>query len=113
MKQTKRLGMVAFKISFLTISILSSITSFATTQVGLSCPQKFIATVTNISDIEAGGFPKVEVDFQVIQNIKGDQIFSKKIQIVKNGPVQFKSGEIYTIESRENWLCSATLFSKI
>jgi hypothetical protein len=72
-----------------------------------------IATVTNIEDVESGTFPKVEVNFQIIQTLKGDQITSKKIQIVKGGPVQFKSGEIYTVESRENWLCSATLFSKI
>ncbi|MDO9182176.1 MAG: hypothetical protein Q7U04_07195 [Bacteriovorax sp.] len=113
MKQTEKLGMVVFKIGFIAIAILSPLQIFATTQTGVSCPQKFIATVTNIADVEAGAFPKIEVDFQVIQNLKGDQITSKKIQIVKDGPIQFKSGEIYTVESRENWLCSATLFSKI
>ena len=113
MKQMKRLGMVALKMSLITMSILSPIITNATTQLGAACPQKFIATVTNIEDVEAGAFPKVEINFQVIQNLKGDEIASKKIQIVKNGPVQFKSGEIYTVESRENWLCSATLFSKI
>ena len=113
MKQTKRLGMVTFNIALLMISILGPISAFGTTQVGVACPQKFIATVTNIEDVQAGEFPKVEVDFQIIQTLKGDQISSKKIQIVKNGPVQFKSGEIYTVESRDNWLCSATLFSKI
>lgn len=113
MKQMKRLGMVALNISLVAITILGPITAFGTTQVGAACPQKFIATVTNIEDVQAGAFPKVEVDFQVIQTLKGEQISSKKIQIVKDGPVQFKSGEIYTVESRENWLCSATLFSKI
>jgi hypothetical protein len=113
MKQMKRLGMVTLKISLAAMMILGSVQVYATSQVGSACPQKFIATVTNIEDVEAGIFPKVEINFQVIQNLKGDQIASKKIQIVKNGPVQFKSGEIYTVESRENWLCSATLFSKI
>lgn len=113
MKQTTRLGMVALNISLLVVTILGPISAFATSQVGVTCPQKFIATVTNVEDVEAGAFPKVEVDFQVIQTLKGNQISSKKIQIVKDGPVQFKSGEIYTVESRENWLCSATLFSKI
>ncbi|MBC7539284.1 MAG: hypothetical protein H7281_10715 [Bacteriovorax sp.] len=113
MKQIKRLGMVAFNMSLVAITILGSLSAFGTTQIGVACPQKFIATVTNIEDVPAGAFPKVEVDFQVIQTLKGEQISSKKIQIVKDGPVQFKSGEIYTVESRENWLCSATLFSKI
>lgn len=113
MKQMKRLGMVALNFSLVAITILSPLKASSTTQIGAACPQKFIATVTDIEDVEAGEFPKVEVNFQVIQNLKGDQISSKKIQIVKDGPVKFKSGEIYTVESRENWLCSATLFSKL
>lgn len=113
MKQTKRLRIIAFKISLVALTILGPVTAFSTSQVGIACPQKFIATVTSIEDVRTGAFPKVEVDFQVIQTLKGDQVTSKKIQIVKDGPVQFKSGETYTVESRENWLCSATLFSKI
>jgi hypothetical protein len=104
--------MVAFNLSLALLLSMGSLSVFATTQVGASCPQKYIATVTNVEDIPSSAFPKVEVDFQVIQTLKGDQITSKKIQIVKDGPVNFKSGEIYTVESRENWLCSATLFSK-
>lgn len=105
MKHSLRLGLV--------FSLLFSFDAHSTTQVFGTCPQKFIATVTNVEDVQAGAFPKVEVDFQVIQMLKGDQLSFKKIQIVKDGPVHFKSGEIYTVESRENWLCSATLFSKI
>lgn len=110
MKHLNGPRMVAF--GTLLIAALSG-TAFGTTQFGSTCPQKFIATVTNVEDVKTGVFPKVEVDFQVIQTLKGDQVASKKIQIVRDGPVQFKSGEIYTVESRENWLCSATLFSKI
>jgi len=109
MKQMIGPSMVA--LSVLTAMFISP--AFGTTQFGASCPQKFIATVTNVEDVQSGLFPKVEVDFQVIQTLKGEQISSKKIQIVRDGPVHFKSGEIYTVESRENWLCSATLFSKI
>ena len=112
MKQTKRLGMVALEIAMVLVSMTLPFSSFATTQFGIACPQKFIATVTNVEDVPASVFPKVEVNFQVIQNLKGDEFSNKKIQIVKDGPVQFKSGEIYTIESRDQWLCSATLFSK-
>ena len=80
-----------------------------------ACPEKFIATVTNVEDVENSStpFPKVEVDFQIIQTLKGDKLLSKKIQVVKDGPVKFKSGEIYTVESNDIWLCSATLFTKI
>lgn len=113
MKQMNRLGLVTFSISLVATLMLAPSIALATSQVGLACPQKFIATVTNVEDVQAGAFPKVEVDFQVIQTLKGNEISSKKIQIVKDGPVQFKSGEIYTVESRDNWLCSATLFSKI
>ncbi len=105
MKQVKRLGMVV-------VTLFLPSLSFATTQVGASCPQKFIATVTNIVDVQAVAFPKVEIDFQIIQTLKGEQVSTKKIQILKDGPVQFKSGEVYTVESRENWLCSASLLSK-
>jgi hypothetical protein len=112
MKQMKRLERVILNMSLLAITILNPNSVNGTTQIGVACPQKFIATVTNIEDVQFGAFPKVEVDFQVIQTLKGDSFTSKKIQIVKNGPIQFKNGEIYTIESRENWLCSATLFSK-
>lgn len=112
MKQLKGLWKGAL-MSLVVVTFTSPVSVFGTTQFGVSCPQKFIATVINIEDVQAGLFPKVEVDFQVIQTLKGDEATSKKIQIVKDGPVQFKSGEIYTIESRENWLCSATLFTKI
>ena len=113
MKQMKRLGKVALNMSLVAIAIVGPTSAVGTTQVGVACPQKFIATVTNIEDVQFGTFPKVEVNFQVIQTLRGDQFASKKIQIVKDGPIQFKSGEVYTVESRENWLCSATVFSKI
>lgn len=109
MKQMIESGMIALGL----LSVIVIGPANGTTQFGASCPQKFIATVTNVEDVQNGVFPKVEVDFQVIQTLKGESLSSKKIQIVKDGAVQFKSGEIYTIESRENWLCSATLFSKI
>ena len=86
--------------------------ALAVTQVGYSCPEKFIATVTNVVEVPTNLFPKVEVDFQVIQTLKGEEVTSRKIQVVKDGPVQFKSGETYTLELRDNWLCSATPFSK-
>jgi hypothetical protein len=113
MKQITKLKVVALSIPLYAITFLLSVPALATSVFGSSCPQKFIATVTNVEEVQAGAFPKVEVDFQVIQNLKGDQISSKKIQIVKNGPIEFKSGEIYTIESRDGWLCSATTLSKI
>jgi hypothetical protein len=100
------------KALFLLLLNLAATPSFAVTQVGYSCPEKIIATVTNVVEVPTNLFPKVEVDFQVIQTIKGDEVASRKIQVVKDGPVQFKSGETYTIELRDNWLCSATPFSK-
>lgn len=113
MKQTKRLGIVTIS-TLLTLSLALMPTKLlATSQMGATCPQKYIATVTNVEDVPAATFPKVEVAFQIIQTLKGDSAIYKKIQIVKDGPIQFKSGEIYTVESRENWLCAATLFSKI
>lgn len=108
MKQT-----ICLKLFFFSLAFSQSHLAFATTHFGLTCPQKFIATVVNVEDLRNGIFPKIEVDFQVIQVITGGLITSKKIQILKNGPVEFKTGEVYTIESHENWLCSATLFSKI
>ena len=112
MKQFKRLGLVT--ITFGLVSSLTGSNAFATSTFNLACPEKYIATVTNVEDIEAqSAFPKIEVDFQIIQTLKGEKILSKKIQVVKDGPVKFKSGEIYTVESNDVWLCSATLFSKL
>jgi hypothetical protein len=99
--------------SFLLLLLgLAATPVLAVTSVGYSCPEKFIATVTNVVEVPTDLFPKVEVDFQVIQTIKGDEVASRKIQVVKDGPVQFKSGETYTLELRDNYLCSATPFSK-
>ena len=95
------------------ITALGSSNVLAMSAFNLSCPEKYIATVTNVEDMASSTFPKVEVDFQIIQTLKGEKILSKKIQIVKDGPVQFKSGEIYTLEARDQWLCSAVVFSKL
>lgn len=113
MKPMKRLGMVVLKFSVI-LGALQLSAANATSAINLACPDKFIATVTNVEDIEVNSaFPKEEVDFQIIQTLKGDKITNKKIQVVKGGPIKFKSGEIYTVESHDSWLCSATLFSKM
>ncbi len=113
MKQKLRLGLVAKKIS-LTITLFFLSTSlYATSQTGSPCPEKFIATVTNVEDVQSENFPKIEINFQVIQTLKGNDLASKKIQIIKGGPIDFKSGETYTVEFRDRWLCSATLLTKI
>ena len=79
-----------------------------------ACPEKYIATVTNVFEIHSQALvPKVEVDFQIIKTLKGDKILSKKMQVAKDGPIQFKSGESYTLEVNDVWLCSATVFSTI
>ena len=112
MKQFSRLGMVAiFGLGFTIMSVQEarSMTAF-----NLSCPEKYIATVTNVEEVDSKALvPKVEVDFQIIQTLKGDSIISKKIQVAKDGPIQFKSGEIYTLEANDIWLCSAAVFSKL
>lgn len=113
MKQMKRLGMVTLKVSAIVVS-LGWGSANATSALALACPEKYIATVTNVEEVESSSaLPKVEVDFQVIQVLKGDKQISKKIQVVKDGPLKFKSGEIYTVETNNSWLCSATLFSKL
>lgn len=113
MKQFLRLGQVT--ISLLGFAgFLSVQDAHATSAFNLACPEKYIATVLNVEDVESStAFPKVEVDFQIIQTLKGEKVLSKKIQVVKDGPVHFKSGEVYTLEANDVWLCSATLFSKL
>lgn len=113
MKQIIGLGKVTIT-TFGLAMILGVQTAQATTAYNLSCPEKYIATVTNVEDVDSSAaLQKIEVDFQIIQTLKGEEIRSKKIQIVKDGPVKFKSGEIYTLEANNAWLCSATVFSKI
>ena len=112
MKHILRLGKVAIAIMVLS-QALSGNTVEAMSAFNLSCPDKYIATVINVEDVASSTFPKVEVDFQIIQTLKGEKILSKKMQVVKNGPIQFKSGEIYTLEANNQWLCTAAVFSKI
>jgi hypothetical protein len=105
MKHIQRLGLVG-----LLVGIFSS-PLYATTQIGFACPEKFIGTVTNVEDMVASTYPKVEVSFQVIQTLKGAAETVRKIQLVKNGPLNFKNGEIYTVEMRDSWLCTAEVFA--
>ena len=115
MKQITRPGQVTIKLISLVglAMILGANTAQAMSAFNLSCPEKYIATVTNVEDVASSTFPKVEVDFQIIQTLKGEKILSKKMQVVKDGPIQFKSGEIYTLEANDQWLCSAAVFSKL
>lgn len=111
MKQVSGLGMVIIFGLGLIIGVQDA---HSMTAFNLACPEKYIATVTNVEELDAKALvPKVEVDFQIIQTLKGSDVVSKKIQVAKDGPVQFKSGEIYTLEANDVWLCSATVFSKI
>jgi len=103
MKQIKNV-LVIFSLCF-------SCHSFATSHFAMSCPNKFIGTVVSVDDVQASSFPKIEVNFQVIQNIKGDVFESKKIQIVKDGPIEFKAGQTYTVETRDSWLCTASVLT--
>jgi hypothetical protein len=93
------------------ISLFISSHSFATSQFAFTCPNKFIATVVNVEEIQSNSFPKVEVSLQVIQKIKGDSFDTKKIQVVKDGPIEFKTGQTYTLETRDNWLCNAAVLT--
>ena len=111
MKQIIGLGKVT--ITILGLALILGAKAQAMSAFNLSCPEKYIATVTNVEDVASSTFPKVEVDFQIIQTLKGEKILSKKMQIVKDGPIKFKSGEIYTLEANDQWLCSAAVFSKL
>ena len=79
-----------------------------------ACPEKYIATVTNVNEINSQALvPKVEVEFQVIQTLKGEKIISKKMKVAKDVFNDTATTEIYTLEVNDIWLCSATVFSKI
>jgi hypothetical protein len=113
MKQFNKLSMMT--ITMFGLSLIFGVQeAHSTSATNLACPEKYIATVTNVEDVtSSAALPKVEVDFQIIQTLKGESVHTKKIQVVKDGPNQFKSGEIYTLEANNIWLCSATAFSKI
>lgn len=111
MKQVTRLGMVVVFGLAVSLTVQDALSM---SSLSLACPEKYIVTVTNVEDVDSKALiPKIEVDFQIIQTLKGSSITSKKMQVAKDGPVQFKSGEIYTLEANDIWLCSATAFSKI
>ena len=108
-------GLRKVTITFFSMALIFGVQKAqATSALNLACPEKYIATVTNVEDVDSSAaLKKVEVDFQIIQTLKGDSVASKKIQVVKDGPIKFKSGEIYTLEANNVWLCSATVFSKL
>jgi hypothetical protein len=108
MKHFNRPGLVAITLLCIGVNNANAISA-----MHMTCPEKYIATVINVEDVASSTFPKVEIDFQIIQTLKGEKIQSKKIQVVKGGPIEFKSGEIYTLEANDQWLCSAAVFSKI
>jgi len=89
------------------LTTITTAPAYALTQIGFSCPEKYIATVINVNDVASNQFPKVEVDLQVIQTLKGDNVSTKKFQMVKDGPIQFKTGVVYTVEFNHGWLCTA------
>ena len=107
MKQVLRLGMVM-------IFGMVMRDAYSMSALNQACPEKYIASVSTVEDVHSKALvPKVEVDFQIIETLKGDKISSKKMQIAKDGPIQFKRGETYTLEVNDLWLCSATEFTNI
>lgn len=81
MKQITRLGkVIVFGLAVsLTVQEAQSMSAF-----NLACPEKYIATVTNVEEVDSKALvPKVEVDFQIIQTLKGDSITSKKCKSQK------------------------------
>jgi endonuclease YncB( thermonuclease family) len=105
MEQMKKLKWLIVLVGFVSFS------SQATSRFSLSCPSKFIGTVTSVTDVDSSTFQKVEVSFSVVQIVKGDTFETKKIQVIKDGPVDFKAGQTYTVETRDALLCDASLLS--
>ena len=107
MKQLTRLGMIM-------IFGLNVQDAYSMSALNQACPEKYIASVSSVEEVHSKALvPKVEIDFKIIETLKGDKIISKKMQIAKDGPIQFKKGETYTLEANNQWLCSATTFSSI
>lgn len=96
--------------TILCVGLLSNY-SLANSQSSLTCPDKYIAKVTSINEVQSSGFQKEEINLEVIQKIKGSAFDTKKLQILKGGIVEFVVGQTYTVQTRENWLCDASSVS--
>lgn len=85
---------------------------YATSTLALKCPDRYIAEVTSVTEAgQAALFPKVIVEFKIHETQKGKEETTKTIEIIKDGPDEFKVGQSYLLETNEQWLCSAKPYS--
>lgn len=96
----KKLALVIFTLSH-TVSV------YATSTLNQSCQEKYLASVKNIKTLEGNlTYPKIEVEFEIQKTLKGEEIQSKTIQVVRDGPDKFSVGTTYLLETNDKWLCS-------
>lgn len=89
----------------MTLSISSAV--FATSTLNLACQDRYLASVKQIKNIQTNtSYPKLEIEFDVLKTLKGEQTQSKIIQVIQDGPDKFVVGTTYLLETNDNWLCS-------
>lgn len=111
MKRSEKKLLVAFLVVCESLVLLADVS--ATVAFNLPCSEKYIAKVSQVlekDNIES--VKKIEVHFDILEVKKGHGAASVSVEIIKNGPMQFKKDEIYSLELNNGWFCSASLVTK-
>jgi hypothetical protein len=104
----KRLRIV-HGLKFVVLFFLSTISFASSFNPDSVCPTKVSAKVIAVEEIEApfSSLPKNRINFEVLEVIQSQDDIGKNLtlEVVRNGPVNFVSGEVYTISLRNGYLC--------
>lgn len=90
------------------------LTLHANTVTTSNCPEKYIGTVKKITDTDLYSLiPKIEVEFEITETLKGESVSLKTFKVVKDGPSEFKVGKSYEVNSNAKFLCGTHEEEKI
>lgn len=80
---------------------------FFLTNFNVASIDGFVGEVKQIKETSTGLFPNAEISFEVSEFLHGNWIKEKRVvHVVRNRPIKFKIGKIYTVKTHKDWLCS-------
>lgn len=93
----------------ITLTLLAlPISVYANTVTTSNCPEKYVGTVKKVTDTDLySQIPKIEVEFEITETLKGQVLNTKTLKVVKDGPFEFKVGKRYEVDSNGKFLCAS------
>lgn len=100
----------------ITLSLLTQ-TSSALSQMGLPCPDEFVATATSVESEMMGAksysLPKVKIAFATLAALSGPDRKVEKVEVLKYAGLNPKVGKKYRVKLREGKVCSIQQLSEL